>query len=241
MNKTSTSKKKNIPLNETKGLDHFLGLNYPYTVEEYEEDGKRFFSLSIPDLPGCGAIGETIEEALKNLEEAKKAWIEVCLEEGLPIPEPESEKEFSGKFLLRIPPRLHMKLKKLAEKDGMSLNKYISSILKEKLSNHALLGEFEKIFRAYLEEYFNTSFGIIFHEIESLKAENLRLTERLHIIEHRSQIAYGTGVLGSGTWTMNVGTFQETEVDQCTTVVTGTVVPQLLGGPFSKKRDMEAA
>lgn len=147
-----TGKKK--LLDGGKGLSYYMTLNYPYTMEQYEEEGKIYFSLSIPDLPGCGAIGETVEQALANLEKAKEAWIEVCLEEGLPIPEPALEDEFSGKFLLRIPPHLHMRLSKNAEGEGRSLNQYIRSILEAKVNqdNDQRLYDILPILRALIQE-----------------------------------------------------------------------------------------
>lgn len=157
MKSTSRKKGKNKLLDEGKGLTYYMTLHYPYTMEQYEEEGKIYFSLSIPDLPGCGAIGETIEQALANLEKAKEAWIEVCLEEGLPIPEPELEDEFSGKFLLRIPPNLHMRLSKLAERDGKSLNQYIRSILDAKVNqdNNQEFYEILAALRALMREEIN--------------------------------------------------------------------------------------
>jgi len=44
------------------------------------------------------------------------------------------EDEFSGKFLLRVPPKLHMELSKNAEKENMSLNQYIRSSLEKNIN-----------------------------------------------------------------------------------------------------------
>ena len=44
--------------------------------------------VSIPELPGCMAHGETKEKALKEIETAKELWIETALEDGQTIPEP---------------------------------------------------------------------------------------------------------------------------------------------------------
>lgn len=43
-----------------------------------------------PDLPGCITCGETIESAVENAQDAKKAWLEAALEEGIEIHEPVS-------------------------------------------------------------------------------------------------------------------------------------------------------
>jgi len=124
-----------------KDLNYYLNLNYPITLSQDEENGKVYFEAEIPDLPGCGAHGETIEEALKKLDEAKQLWLEVSLERGLTIPEPASEDEFSGKFLLRIPARLHMQLTKAARKENMSLNQYIRSLLERQLDINTVIEE----------------------------------------------------------------------------------------------------
>ena len=124
-----------------KDLSYYLDLKYPITLSQDEENGEVYFQAEIPDLPGCGAHGETIEEALKKLDEAKKLWLEVSLERGLTIPEPASEDEFSGKFLLRIPARLHMQLTKAARKENMSLNQYIRSLLEKQLDINAVREE----------------------------------------------------------------------------------------------------
>lgn len=176
--KKPNSMKKGIHFDETKGLDYFMSLNYPYTVEEYEEDGERFFSLSIPDLPGCGTVGKTIEEALKNLEQAKEGWFEVCLEEGLPIPEPVSEDEFSGKFLLRISPQLHMKLARGAGKEGKSLNQYIRFILEGNVNLSMLFQEQTKILLSRFSA-FEKEFNIVSQRLESLESCYNKLSECL--------------------------------------------------------------
>ncbi len=118
-------------MKEQKDLKYYLALNYPYTIEEEEEDGKKVYVVEIPDLPGCGANGATLEEARNNLEEAKTIWIEESWKRKLSIPEP--SKEFSGRILLRIPPTLHGQLNKYARQTGLSLNQYIRNLLETKL------------------------------------------------------------------------------------------------------------
>lgn len=36
-----------------------------------------------PDLPGCITCGDTLESAVANALDAKKAWIEAALEDGV--------------------------------------------------------------------------------------------------------------------------------------------------------------
>ena len=52
-------------------------------------DGKKgAYGVVIPDLPGCYAMGKTIEEALRNAAGAAVAWAEVARADGERIPPP---------------------------------------------------------------------------------------------------------------------------------------------------------
>lgn len=46
------------------------------------------YGVVVPDLPGCTAMGATIEEALRNAVEAVRDWVEVTAEAGEPVPSP---------------------------------------------------------------------------------------------------------------------------------------------------------
>jgi predicted RNase H-like HicB family nuclease len=58
-------------------------LNYPASIALLEEGG---YLVEYPDLHGCMADGETIEQALKEGEDAVKSWIVTGQEFGDPIP-----------------------------------------------------------------------------------------------------------------------------------------------------------
>ena len=90
-------------------------------VEDKEEGG---FVVSYPDQPGCITCGETVERAVENSMDAKKAWIEAALEEGIEIYEPDSLEEYSGQFKLRIPRSLHRSLAEHSRREGISMNQY---------------------------------------------------------------------------------------------------------------------
>ncbi|TAH51298.1 MAG: type II toxin-antitoxin system HicB family antitoxin [Chloroflexota bacterium] len=60
--------------------DYHINIFYSAEDEGYIAD--------IPDLEACSAFGETPEEALKQVEIAKAAWLETARAEGKSIPEP---------------------------------------------------------------------------------------------------------------------------------------------------------
>lgn len=135
-----------------KNLTYYLNLNYPITIETSSEDKELHYSLEIPDLPGCGAEAKTLDEALEKLQDAKDLWISVGLKRKLPIPEPVSEDDFSGKFLLRIPTKLHMDLAKQAKREGFSLNQYVKSILEMHTTLAYQKQEIEERYKELLQE-----------------------------------------------------------------------------------------
>jgi predicted RNase H-like HicB family nuclease len=114
---------------EKKGLDYFLNLRYEISLSQHSDDDQTYWVAEIPDLPGCVADGQTPDEAVKELEEAKRLWIETQIEDGFEVPEPFESHDFSGKLTLRIPKSLHRRLAKEARREGVSLNHYIVSQL----------------------------------------------------------------------------------------------------------------
>ena len=71
-----------------KMLNDYMKMSYRMEIVEDKEEGG--YVVSYPDLPGCIACGETIEDAVVNAVDAKKAWIEAALEEGIEIHEPDN-------------------------------------------------------------------------------------------------------------------------------------------------------
>lgn len=50
------------------------------------EKGETNYGIYAPDLPGLGTIGDTPEEALRNMQEALSLHLEGMLRDGDPIP-----------------------------------------------------------------------------------------------------------------------------------------------------------
>ena len=60
--------------------------DYHTNVFYSEEDGG--YIADIPDLEACSAFGDTPEQALAEVEQAKQAWLEAAHAEGKPLPPP---------------------------------------------------------------------------------------------------------------------------------------------------------
>ena len=59
-------------------------LNYTVVIEK----GPTTFGASVPDLPGCVAVGDTPDEVARLIREAIDFHIEGMREDGLPVPKP---------------------------------------------------------------------------------------------------------------------------------------------------------
>ena len=90
-------------------------LNYPLEVFWSDEDAG--YIATAPDLPGCSAWGKTEAEALSEAHHAIAAWLEAAksAESLTPQPSIPSGKECSGRFVMRVPKRLHTDLARTAK------------------------------------------------------------------------------------------------------------------------------
>lgn len=73
-------------LTQNKFLEYYLSLKYPMSIYPEEEGG---YTIMIPDLDGCMTQGETLEEAINNINEARELWIETVYYSGkkeIPLP-----------------------------------------------------------------------------------------------------------------------------------------------------------
>jgi predicted RNase H-like HicB family nuclease len=58
-----------------------------------EKAGENYSAYS-PDLPGCIAVGDTIEETQHNMEEAMRFHVEEMIADNEPIPVPQSRVQY---------------------------------------------------------------------------------------------------------------------------------------------------
>ena len=83
-----------------KAVNEYMALFYRMEIIEDPDEGG--YVVSYPDLSGCMTCGETMESAIANAFDAKKAWIEAALEDGRDISEPDSLEKYSGQFKVRM-------------------------------------------------------------------------------------------------------------------------------------------
>lgn len=110
-----------------KTLDEYM--KAPYRMEIVEDPSEGGYVVSFPDLPGCLTCGETLEQAIANAQDAKRAWLQAALEDGVEIRDPDSLNDYSGQFKLRMPRSLHRSLAEHSQREGISMNQYCVYLL----------------------------------------------------------------------------------------------------------------
>lgn len=104
-------------------------MRLPYRMELIPDTAEGGYAVRFPELPGCVTCGDTMESAIKNAEDCKREWISAAIEEGIAIPEPIPEDDYSGQFKLRIPKSLHRSLAEHSKAEGISMNQYCLYLL----------------------------------------------------------------------------------------------------------------
>ncbi len=101
-------------------------LNYKgYTGQiNYDDEMKILHGEVIDTRDVITFQGKTVDEIEQAFRDSIDDYIEFCNERG-----EQPDKPFSGKFILRMPPKLHHKLYLKANRSGKSLNKWVVETL----------------------------------------------------------------------------------------------------------------
>jgi len=106
---------------------------YPFEIRPLSEEDGGGFLISFLDFSECISDGETVEEAIENGLDALQETIAALESMKLPVPEPGSGGNYSGKFIQRVPKSIHARLAMRARQEGVSMNALVTSILAESL------------------------------------------------------------------------------------------------------------
>ena len=107
--------------------------DYPFEIRPLTPEEGGGFLISYPDFSDCISDGETVEEALKNGEDALKQTIATLKAKALPVPAPNSGGIASGKFVARVPKTIHAQLTMRARIEGVSLNTLVVTFIAQGL------------------------------------------------------------------------------------------------------------
>jgi predicted HicB family RNase H-like nuclease len=100
---------------------------YTYRVTWSEEDGE-YVGLCA-EFRSLSWLASTPEAALEGIRQVVADVVADLGLSGEPVPEPIAVRQYSGKFMVRIPPEVHRQLVLEAAESGVSLNRIVSAKL----------------------------------------------------------------------------------------------------------------
>jgi predicted HicB family RNase H-like nuclease len=101
--------------------------HYTYRVTWSAED-EEYVGLCA-EFPSLSWLSATPEEVLVGIRQVVADVVTDLERNGEPIPQPFSTRQYSGKFMVRVPAEVHRKLTIEAAEAGVSLNRLASAKL----------------------------------------------------------------------------------------------------------------
>jgi predicted RNase H-like HicB family nuclease len=114
----------------------------------WSENDKAYVGLCT-EFPSLSWLAKGPEIALKGIRDLVADVIKDKKKSGEKAPRPLAEKNFSGKFMVRVPPEIHRDLAIQAAESGVSLNRLASA----KLSRCPLSSQPESVIRIPGSQY----------------------------------------------------------------------------------------
>ena len=93
---------------------------------EYDPELDMFRGEILGLNGGADFYGKNPTELRREFKKSLKAFLEVCEEKGI-----SPRKEYSGKFNLRIPPKLHSEIAARATAEDKSINQWVADKLEQ--------------------------------------------------------------------------------------------------------------
>lgn len=101
--------------------------HYTYRITWSVED-EEYVGLCA-EFPSLSWLAKTPESALKGIRKVVESVIKDMKDNAEEIPQPIASKNYSGKFMVRVPPEVHRNLAIQAAESGVSINRLVSSRL----------------------------------------------------------------------------------------------------------------
>ncbi|OBI45628.1 pilus assembly protein HicB [Mycobacterium kyorinense] len=96
---------------------------YTYRAE-WSPEQSEYFGRCI-ELPWLWERAPTMRDAIAAVENAVDEYIAERTEEGTSFPSPLTERQYSGKFVVRTSPALHARLAVEAAEQNVSMNQWV--------------------------------------------------------------------------------------------------------------------
>ncbi len=111
--------------NQQKDLNYYLQLpwQFEFTKHPNGEYSARVVGLS------CYSGGSSLEEATHEIQDALEFYLESCIEDNLPIIEPQDILNANGRISVRTSKATHLKLIEKSKEQGVSVSHLINDAI----------------------------------------------------------------------------------------------------------------
>jgi antitoxin HicB len=109
--------------------------DYPFEIRPLSDEEGGGYLILFPDFADCVSDGATVDEAIRNGQDALRATIAALKARGLPVPLPNGGGTASGKFVARVPRTIHARLASRARAEGVSLNALVLTFIAQGLGD----------------------------------------------------------------------------------------------------------
>jgi predicted HicB family RNase H-like nuclease len=106
-----------------------MEINGYRAVIQYDPEVEMFRGEFVGLNGGADFYAKDIDGLRKEGEISLKVFLDMCREDGV-----EPRKEYSGKFNLRVSPKLHAEISARAAAAGKSLNQWVADVLDQSVS-----------------------------------------------------------------------------------------------------------
>ena len=129
-------------------------LNYRMELGVNKFDEHQEFVARFPALDVIG-VGDSYEEAIKDLTANAEVLIEVLKEDGTNVPVEDGnfdDVDYSGKMTFRMSKRTHRIAAETAEKEGVSLNQFLNDAVNYYLGERKSISDIELLLTNYTHQ-----------------------------------------------------------------------------------------
>lgn len=101
-------------------------------VIQFDPDIKMFRGEFVGLSGGADFYAKSVDGLAKEGRASLKVFLAMCKEQGV-----EPRKSFSGKFVVRVEPKLHERITQAASASGVSINQWVAQALEREAAEHA--------------------------------------------------------------------------------------------------------
>ena len=106
-------------------------MRYDFDVYQMQVEDHLFWVAKSKKLKGCVGQGDSVSEAISELEANELEWLASAEKYNIPIPSEnvQTEKTYSGKFVVRTSPFVHEAAARTANAQSISMNQFVNNAI----------------------------------------------------------------------------------------------------------------